>query len=92
MTVKKTEIKPLKSNVLVEVIGKDDVTSSGIIIPGTSQETPDTGLVIAVSEEVNIVKVGDTIMFKKWGGIDVIERGNEYLIVSEDDILAVLGK
>lgn len=87
----KTKIKPLKNNVLVEPITKKKELESGIIIPRRSEQTPDTGKVVAIADAIEKFDVGDKIMFKKWGGIEVVEEGKEYLIIDEDDILAVIG-
>lgn len=99
--VKKTEpnIKPLFDNVLVKPLEAQDRTESGIILPDTAKEKPQTGLVMAVGEghtnpEGKLlpmkVKVGQKVMYKKWGGNEVKVGNEEWTIVEQKDILAIL--
>ena len=93
------KVKPLADNILIEPIEKEEKTASGIVIPDTAKEKPQEGKVVAVgpgrfSESGQMIKpgvsVGDKVIYKKWGGNEVKIKGQEYLIVKEEDILAVL--
>jgi chaperonin GroES len=94
-----TNIKPLFSNVLIKPIEAEEKTASGIIIPDTVKEKPQVGLIMAVGEgnvtpkgdrEKMIVKVGDKVMYKKWGGNEVKVGNEEWTIVEQKDILAIV--
>ncbi|MGE5487755.1 MAG: co-chaperone GroES [bacterium] len=94
-------IRPLHDRVLVKRIEEQETTSGGIIIPDTAKEKPQQGEVMGVGngtmlengERVPIdVQVGDRILFGKYSGSDVKIDGTEYLILREDEILAVLPK
>lgn len=93
-------LKPLGDRVVVKVLESEERTKAGIVIPDTAKEKPQKGKVIAVgpgraNEETGQripvdVKVGDTIIFAKYGGTEIKLEGEEYLILSERDILAIL--
>ncbi len=87
-------IKPLADRVLVEPAAAETKTSGGIIIPDTAKEKPQKGKVLAVGpgkkDEPLIVKVGDQILYGKYGGTEITIEGNNYLIMRESDIYAVL--
>lgn len=98
--VKKTNIKPLFDNVLIKPLEAEEKTVSGIVLPDTVKEKPQVGLVMAVGEgNVNdagkrvpvSVKVGQKVMYKKWGGNEVKVGSEEWLLVEEKDILAIVG-
>ena len=91
-------LRPLGDRVVVKVIEEEEKTAGGIFLPDTAKEKPQKGEVIAVGsgklldngERVPLeVKVGDRIIFAKYGGTEVKVNGNEYLILRESDILAV---
>lgn len=87
------KVKPLDDRVLVEVAVEEEKTASGIIIPDTAKEKPRMGKVVAVGtdEELQeIIKVGDNILFAKYGGEDITVGDDEYKIVQRGDILAVI--
>jgi len=94
-------VRPLGDRVLVQREEESEQKSAGgIIIPDTAKEKPQRGTVIAVgSGKLNddgtrvapSVKQGDRVLFGKYGGTDVKIDGNEYLILHESDILAVIG-
>ena len=93
-------IKPLGERVLVEPLKEGEVNKGGIIIPDSAKEKPQEGKVIAVGtgkiddsgNKVPFnVKEGDTVLLPKYGGTEVKLDDKEYLIVREDDILAVIG-
>lgn len=93
-------IKPLHSNVVVKPITEDEVTKSGIVLPDTvDKERPEKGEVVAVGEGRLLdngqrapmgVKKGDVVMFKKYSPDEIKVDDEDYLIVGEQDILAVL--
>ncbi len=92
-------IKPLFSNVLVRPVEAEAKTASGIILPDSVKEKPQVGEVMAVGEghinpkgeeEKMVVKVGDKIMYKKWGGNEVKVGNEEWTIVEQKDILAIV--
>lgn len=94
------KIKPLSDRVLVEPVKEDEVSEGGIIIPDSAKEKPQEGKVVAVGtgkidENGKIipfnVKKGDLVLMPKYGGTEVKIGGNEYQIMREDDILAVIG-
>ena len=90
---------PLGDRVIIEIEVAEATTASGIVLPDTAKEKPQTGKVISVgpgriSDEGKVipmsVKSGDVVIFAKYGGTEMKdEDGNEYLIVKESDILAV---
>lgn len=93
------KITPLFDNVLVKPLEAEEKTASGIILPDTAKEKPQMGEVMAVGEgkvgpkgdkHPMLVKVGQKVMYKKWGGTEVKVNGGEWTIVSQEDILAVV--
>jgi len=95
----KINIKPLFDNVLVKPLAAEDKLPSGIILPDSAKEKPQMGEVMAVGpggtdEKGNrvkmIVKVGDRVMYKKWGGNEVKVNGSEWMLVEQKDILAMV--
>ena len=91
--------KPLHDRVLVQRIEAQSKSAGGIIIPDTAKEKPDQGIIIAlgngaIDEKGNRipfdVKVGDKILFTKWGGTEVKIDGKDLIIMKESDILAVI--
>ena len=91
-------IKPLGDRVVIKVSEGDIKTASGIVLPDTAKEKPQEGTVVAVcagkyveGKKVALdVKVGDKIIFSKYAGTEVKFEGQDYLIVSERDILAIV--
>ena len=92
-------VKPLQDRVLVKRIEEESKTAAGIILPDSSKEKPSEGEVIAVGPGyVNLdgsyrslqVKVGDKILFEKWGGTDIKVEGEDLLIMKEEKVLGIL--
>lgn len=87
-------IKPLADRVLVEPAAAELKTAGGIIIPDTAKEKPQKGTVVAVGngkkDEPMTVKVGDQVLYGKYSGTEINVEGNDYLIMRESDILAVI--
>lgn len=94
MSKSKVNIKPLADRVLVEPASAEETTASGLIIPDTAKEKPQRGTVIAVGngtkDEPLTVKVGDTILYGKYAGTEITVEDNEYLIMRESDIFAII--
>ncbi len=93
-------IKPLGDRVVVKRLEKEETTASGIVIPDSAKEKPAEGEVVAVGPgRVNEkgernpmeVKVGDKVLFTKYGPSEVKVDGEELLILSESDVLAIVG-
>lgn len=87
-------IKPLSDRVIIEPAAAETKTASGIFIPDTAKEKPQKGLVLAVGngkkDEPMTVKVGDTVLYGKYAGSELKLEGKDYLIMREDDILAII--
>ena len=87
-------IRPLGDRVLVKRLDAEEKTQSGIILPGSAQEKPQMAEVIAVgpgTEEVKMeVKAGDRVIFSKYGGNEIKMDGEEVLLLSQRDVLAVV--
>ena len=83
------DIQPLGARVLIKPLVQDSRTASGIILPETSKEKPQTGLVIAIGDDETIkVKVDDTVLFAKYTGTELKHQGVDYLLLDHNDILA----
>lgn len=82
-------IKPLGDRLVVKPSTPEETTASGIIIPETAKEKPNKGTVMAVGENLTVV-VGDEIMYPKNAGTDIKVDGQEYLIMREPDVYAVI--
>ena len=94
-------IRPLHDRIAVTRVAEEEKTKGGIIIPDTAKEKPVEGKVVAVGngrilEDGSVrplgVKVGDHVLFAKYGGTDVKIDGEQVLIMREDDVLGVLEK
>ena len=93
-------VRPLHDRILVRRIEEKETVKGGIIIPDTAKEKPQEGEVIAVGNGKLLengskvpldVKAGDRILFGKYSGTDIRVDGQEYLILREDEVLAVIG-
>ena len=94
-----SKIKPLADYLLIEPLQKETTLPSGIVIPDTAKEKPQEGRVVEVGpgkqdedgKRIGMeIKVGDKVMFKKWGGTEVKVEGKEMLLVKEEDVLAIV--
>jgi len=92
-------LKPLGSRVVVEPIEAEDVTASGIVLPETAKEKPQKGKVLSVGagdrdddgKRIPMdVKVGDTVLYAKYGGTEIKIGGKKLLILRESDLLAIV--
>lgn len=96
------KLKPLSNHVIVKAAAQEEITKSGIVLPGSSEkDRPEKGEVIAVGAgKINdngqlmsmSVKVGDQVIFKKYSPDEIKIDGEEYLILNESDIVAILEK
>ncbi|MCF8715429.1 co-chaperone GroES [Joostella atrarenae] len=90
----KLNIKPLADRVLIEPLAAETKTASGIIIPDNAKEKPQKGTVVAVGpgtkDEKVTVKIGDSVLYGKYAGTELKLEGNDYLMMRESDILAIV--
>jgi chaperonin GroES len=93
------KLRPLNDRILVKRVEEQEVTKGGIIIPDTAKEKPAEGKVVAIgqgalnNDGVRVpleVKTGDRILFGKYGGQEINVEGEEYLIMSEQEVLCVI--
>ncbi len=85
------QVKPLGDRVLVKLVEEQERTQSGIYIPDTAKDKPQTGLIVAVGDGEEIkVKEGQRVLFAKFAGTEIKIGTEEHLILSTDDILAVV--
>ncbi len=85
----KMNIQPMGARVLIKPIEQESKTSSGLLLPETAKEKPQTGLVVAVGDDEGIkLKVNDKVLFGKYTGTDFKIEGTEYLLLESSDILA----
>lgn len=82
--------QPLGKRVLVERVEETKTTASGIIIPDNAKEKPLSGEVKAVGSEVEGIKVGDKVVFAKYGGTEITLDSKSYLVLNIDDVLGVI--
>ncbi len=87
-------IKPLADRVLVKADAAEETTKSGLFIPDTAKEKPMRGVIVAVGagkkDEPMTVKVGDKVLYGKYAGTELTVEGEEFLIMRESDIFAIL--
>ncbi|MEJ4111884.1 co-chaperone GroES [Corynebacterium kroppenstedtii] len=97
----KVNIKPLEDKLLVQIVEAETTTASGLVIPDTAKEKPQEATVVAVGpgrtddtgKRVPMdVAEGDVVIFSKYGGTEIKYAGEDYLILSQRDILAVVEK
>ena len=89
----KVNIKPLGDRVVIAPAKAEEKTATGIIIPDTAKEKPQKGTVVAVAESKEnplTVKVGNEVLYGKYAGTEITIDGEDYLIMKEEDILAVI--
>jgi chaperonin GroES len=101
VTATKVNIKPLEDRIVVQALEAETTTASGIVIPDTAKEKPQEGTVLAVGpgridDKGNRIPVdvneGDIVLYSKYGGTEVKYAGQEYLVLSARDVLAVIVK
>ena len=97
-TATKVAIKPLEDRIVIQTVDAESTTASGLVIPDTAKEKPQEGIVLAVGPgrfedgtRVPLdVSVGDKVLYSKYGGTEVKYAGEEYLVLSARDVLAVI--
>jgi chaperonin GroES len=96
---KGTKINPLFDYILIKPLAQEEVTSSGIVLPDSVKEKPQMGEVMAVGPGAHntdgklmpmLIKVGQKVMYKKWGGNEIKVGYEEWLLVEQKDIMAVV--
>jgi len=99
-TATKVAIRPLEDRIVVQAVEAETTTASGLVIPDTAKEKPQEGIVLAIGpgrledgQRVPLdVKEGDRVLYSKYGGTEVKYGGEEYLVLSARDVLAVIDK
>ena len=90
------KLVPLADRVVLKQVEAEEVTKSGIVLPGSAKEKPQQAEVLAVgpgtSEEPMELKVGDIVVFSRYGGSELKYKGTEYTIINQKDILATIEK
>lgn len=93
------KLQPLADRVIVKALEAEEKTRGGIVIPDTAKEKPQEGKIMAVgkgkvAEDGKVIalelKVGDRVLYGKYSGTEITVEGEEYLIMKEDDILAIV--
>jgi chaperonin GroES len=85
------QVKPLGDRVLVKLVEEQERTQSGIYIPDTAKDKPQTGLIVAIGDGEEIkVKEGQRVLFAKFAGTEIKIGNEDHLILATDDILAVV--
>lgn len=92
MSKKKLGIKPLGERVVIQPLEEESRTGSGLYIPDTAKEKPQTGVVVAIGDddELITVKEGDKVLFPKYSGTEINMKGEDYIIMDFESLLAVL--
>lgn len=86
---KKINIQPMGTRVLIQPLEQESKTASGLLLPETAKEKPQTGLVVAVGDDEEIkLKVNDKVLFAKYSGAEFKMEGIEYLLLESSDVLA----
>jgi chaperonin GroES len=86
---KKINLQPMGTRVLIQPLDQDSKTASGLLLPETAKEKPQTGLVVAVGNDEEIkLKVNDKVLFAKYSGTEFKLDGTEYLLLESSDVLA----
>ena len=87
----KLNLQPMGTRVLIKPLEQEGKTSSGLLLPETAKEKPQTGLVVAVGDDEDIkLKVNDKVLFAKYSGTEFKMDGTEYLLLEANDVLAKL--
>jgi chaperonin GroES len=84
------KLQPLADRIVIKKIEAEAKSASGILLPDSAKEQPQSGEALAVGKDVTEVKVGDQVLYAKYGPAEVKVEGEELLIVKEEDVLAVV--
>ena len=99
-TKKNVAIRPLGDRVLIQRVEAEEKTAGGILLPESAKEKPKEGIIVATGDGKTLdsgdrssfsVSKGDRVLFTSYAGTDVKHDGDEYIIMREDDILAIIG-
>ena len=82
--------KPLGDRLLVKTVEEANTTASGIIIPDNAKEKPNRAEVVAVGSEVEDVNIGDTVVYGKYSGTELVLDGSDYIVLELSDVLGVI--
>jgi chaperonin GroES len=94
-------LKPLGDRIIVEAITAEEVTKGGIVLPDTAKEKPQEGKVVAVGPGKLLdngkvapmeIKVGDRVVYSKYGGSEIKLNGSEFVVLRQDDVLGIVEK
>jgi len=87
-------VQPLGSRVLVEVLDQESVTASGLVIPDTAKAKQQRGVVVAVGDDQDLIKVkpGETVLFPQYTGTELSLDGRDYLVIDATELLAVIAR
>lgn len=97
---KKVAVRPLGDRVLIQRVEAEEKTAGGILLPESAKEKPKEGIIISLGDGKSLdngekssfsVSVGDRVLFTSYAGTDVKYAGEDYIIMREDDILAIIG-
>jgi len=99
-TSSRVAIRPLEDRIVVQAVEAETTTASGLVIPDTAKEKPQEGTVLAIGpgrfedgQRIPLdVKEGDRVLYSKYGGTEIKYNGEEYLVLSARDVLAVIEK
>jgi chaperonin GroES len=99
-TSSRVAIRPLEDRIVVQAVEAETTTASGLVIPDTAKEKPQEGIVLAIGpgrfedgQRIPLdVKEGDRVLYSKYGGTEIKYNGEEYLVLSARDVLAVIDK
>ncbi len=83
-------IQPLADRLVIEQVQAEEVSASGIILPDSAKEKPSEGKVLAVGKDVKEVRVGDVVLYAKYGPTEVKVDGKEVVLAKEEDILGIV--
>jgi len=83
-------IQPLADRLVIEQVQAEEVSASGIILPDSAKEKPSEGKVLAVGKDVKEVKLGDVVLYAKYGPTEIKVDGKEVVLAKEEDILGIV--
>ncbi len=85
-------VHPLGARVLIRVLEDESVTSSGLVIPDTAKEKPQRGIVVAIGDDEELIKVtpGDTVLYPRYSGTELRVGGEDHLVIDATDLVAVI--
>ena len=83
-------IQPLADRLVIEQVEAEEVSAAGIILPDSAKEKPSEGKVLAVGKDVKEVKLGDVVLYAKYGPTEIKVDGKEVVLAKEEDILGIV--